>query len=470
MKFILKYWVFLMAGISILLFLWLRFNFIGTSFDFTGDPGRDMLVLWDWRESGKPPLLGPQTSAMPINQSAVYFYMLYPAFLIMNGDPISANITVAVFWIVSLLIGLWVLRKRPDLQWVSLIVFALSSIHPIFVSQTREVWNPSFLPPLITIGIISLYLLKEKFTYKRLWMFALSMSLAVSLHFPVGALAVACLIYVAIFFKEKRFLVLIALIMAILFFNLPTIAFEVRHDFLITKSTLSGNWIGTEQFTRIDNLNMLIKFSGGLSGWWANVLLFLGLGFFAIQKMLLKNDSLTKMVGLLMILFVAITIASKMAFHSHYAFGFAVLLFFLISQLPTKIFLSVLLLLEIVWLNPSQTDKYFSPARRPIEEMSNCFEKICSSEADPLFVSVQSGVSPFHVGYEFRYLMKKAGCQVRYIEREPTAATKMAVVVDSSSYEHRKTGFEELTIFGDSEVSAQYTCSKDFGVVVLKRN
>ena len=147
----------------IILFLWLRFFNLSESFRFTGDPGRDMLVLWDWRETGKPPLLGPQTSALPINQSAIYFYFLYPAFLISNGNPLSANVTVAVFWIIMFVAILWALRNRAELQRVALVVLFLSAIHPLFVEQTRMVWNPSFLPPLLATSLIAFFLLIEKY-------------------------------------------------------------------------------------------------------------------------------------------------------------------------------------------------------------------------------------------------------------------------------------------------------------------
>lgn len=467
MKFIFKHWVWLIALVSIALFWWLRFNFIRTAFDFTGDPGRDMLVLWDWKESGKPPLLGPQTSAMPINQSAVYFYMLYPAFLISNGNPVSANYTVAVFWIVSLIAGLWCLRKRTDLQWVILIVFALSAIHPIFVAQTRSVWNPSFLPPLITTGLIAVYLLKEKFTVTRMWIFGLSMSLSVSLHFPVGALAVASLMYLGIYRNDKWLRIFMAFVLGMLFFNLPTLVFELRHGFLLTKSTLAGHWLGTEQFTRMENLYRSVDFSGGLGVWWANLVFFVSLTLFGLKKVIKEKTSIGAMAVILLAVTLILTIASKMAFHSHYIYAFAILLFVIFSQLPTKLLLPALLVLEIIWLNPVQTNKYFTPARRSLEEMETCMRRVCETVKEPIYVSVQSGHSPFHVGYEYRYLLKKSGCEVKYIESQPGEAKKMALVLDGSDYEPGKTSFNELTLFGSATKSARYECGQSLGVIIL---
>ena len=454
----------------IILFLWLRFFNLSESFRFTGDPGRDMLVLWDWRETGKPPLLGPQTSALPINQSAIYFYFLYPAFLISNGNPLSANVTVAVFWIIMFVAILWALRNRAELQRVALVVLFLSAIHPLFVEQTRMVWNPSFLPPLLATSLIAFFLLIEKYSRTRLWIFSFSTALAVSLHFPVGALALACVLYLAIFNKEQLGKVIPVIVVSLVFINLPTIVFEARHGFLITKSVLQGGWIGLTQFTRWENFRRLIDFTGGLPYLWMSSVLLFGAVSFAVWKTTRQKRSLAETIGFLLVMTAGLTIISGLAFHSHYAFGTAILLFFLISQLPTKIRIVILIILAVVWLNPRQINTYIAPAGRTLEEEMACFANFCSKEKETVFVSAQYGESPFHVGYEYRYLMKQAGCDVKYIESQPEKAEKMAVVVDGSTYEHGKTSYYELTLFGQSEEAGKYECGNELDVIILKKN
>jgi hypothetical protein len=376
---------------------------------------------------------------------------------------------VAVFWLVLFAAGMWGMRKRKDLCWTLLTVFFLSAIQPIFVSQTRSVWNPSFLPPLLTISFLSFFLLEVKYTRLRLWVWALSTSLAISLHFPIGALALAQLMYGIVFFRKNLFGMVVSLASALVFFNLPTLVFEMRHGFLITRNVLGGDWLGLSQFSRGENLWRLIDFSGGQNVWWANVGLFLILGITAWRKLRKEKDLLLKQTAFVFVVSAILTVVSGLAFHSHYAFGFATAWFFVLSRLPWKISASLLLGLAIIWLNPTQVAKYFAPARRSLEEINICLRQVCVSEKEPVFVSVQSGVSPFHVGYEYRYLMKKNGCEVRYIETDPESATKMAVVLDGSSYEHGKTTYNELTLFGDSKMVKTYDCGKGFGVVILSR-
>jgi len=68
------FWI--LISLLAILFVILRLYNINNSLFFINDTGRDMAVLQSWQNTGKIPLLGPQTSALPINQSAIYFYLL----------------------------------------------------------------------------------------------------------------------------------------------------------------------------------------------------------------------------------------------------------------------------------------------------------------------------------------------------------------------------------------------------------
>lgn len=61
----------------LIVFIFLRVHRIEETLNFQNDIGRDYLVLLEWYQSGKPPLLGPQNSAVPFNQSAFYFYLFF---------------------------------------------------------------------------------------------------------------------------------------------------------------------------------------------------------------------------------------------------------------------------------------------------------------------------------------------------------------------------------------------------------
>jgi len=66
-------------------------------------------------------------------------------------------------------------------------------------------------------------------------------------------------------------------------------------------------------------------------------------------------------------------------------------------------------------------------------------------------------------------MMKQAGCQVKYIETDPTSASLMAVVLDSSTFELGKTAYNELTMFGKAQEIKRYNCQENFQVVILEK-
>lgn len=85
-----------------------------------------------------------------------------------------------------------------------------------------------------------------------------------------------------------------------------------------------------------------------------------------------------------------------------------------------------------------------------------------------MFVSLQ-GFYGFHAGPEYRFVFKKAGCDIKDVETEPSAASFMATVIDNSTYEHGKTAYNELTLFGSSKVDHAYTCDGNIQVMILKK-
>ncbi len=465
-----KYWVWPVAILLMGMFWWMRFSDIRTSFFFFNDMGRDSLVLWDWKATGKPPLLGPQASAMPMNQSAVYYYMLYPLFLMFGGATVSALYTNALLYIVCFVAGLVLLKNHNKLRVALLVSFFLATIHPQYIIQNRFVWNPSFIPPLLSVSFISLYLLTEKFNLRRLMVFSISMALAVAIHFPAGPFMLAAMTYMALFWKKNRVYSILVLIGFLIFFNLPSLVFEARHDLLITKSLFSHQWIGTQQFTIVQNIDRLANFTFSLENKTIDLFLLVTVLIYGIFVFIKKPKEFEGMLGFLFVFSFLVTIASKMAFHSHYIFGFTTLIFLLISGLPKNFKWMVIVVFVLVYLNPNVTKQYFVTAPRTVEQMEQCFAKVCGEIKDPIFVSTQAGFHSFHNGPEHRFLMKKAGCNVKYVEDPSQIANLMAVVLDDSNYVQGATNYNELTLFGKSKEIKRFTCQDNFGVVILERD
>ncbi len=201
----------------IFLFLFLRFYKITTSLFFINDMGRDLLVLQEWQEKGKPPLLGPQTSALPINQSPIYFYSLYPFFLLTNGSPYTALFANAFLYLSFFLVTYYLFSKKFGFLTLFSIFF-LISIHPQLIIQNRFIWNPSFVTPFIITGLLA-------FLSKKNYLVGLALAIATSLSYSVAPLTIAVLLAYLIYAKKDIFKLLISFGIGLFFLNLPIFIF-----------------------------------------------------------------------------------------------------------------------------------------------------------------------------------------------------------------------------------------------------
>ena len=199
-----KYIKYIIPIFLISLFLFLRFYNIKNGLFFFNDMGRDLLVLQKWQETGKPPLLGPQTSVMPFNQSAIFYYFLYPFYLFSQGSPFSALLANTFLYLSIYLTGLFVFKKNNQITDTINFCFFLICIHPQYIIQNRFVWNPSLVTPLIFISIFSFYLLLNQYSKIKLWLFSLSLALAISFSYSTIPIFLALFLY-WLFFNLKKF-------------------------------------------------------------------------------------------------------------------------------------------------------------------------------------------------------------------------------------------------------------------------
>jgi len=229
----------------ICIFLFLRLYKIQDSLFFFNDMGRDMLVLYNWQQTGKPPLLGPQTSALPLNQSPLYYYYLYPFYLLTNASPYTALIANAFLYIVSFVLSLYFFRKDHKSYFLVFISYFLITIHPQYIAQSRFVWNPSLVTPLIIASTLA-------FFKNRIVLFSLFVSLAFSLSYSVFPFIVATVIYYLIFIRQKIFKFVSFLSLFILITNLTLFAQIsrnlIKHGHLINSSQVhqTGQGIGNK--------------------------------------------------------------------------------------------------------------------------------------------------------------------------------------------------------------------------------
>lgn len=455
-------------------FAFSRLHKIESSLWFFNDIGRDFIELYEWNKTGTPPLLGPQTSAVAYNQSAVYFYLLYPMYLITNHSPFATIYTGVIFYLSMFVFGLWYLRKDKWYQNLLIGCFFLTTIHPQFVVQNRFVWNPTFISPLLFLAFFAYLKLRTEFSKFNLAVFSLTIALATSLNFSIGPLTIAFMLLATIDFWPKLDFIKIYLtsIFGFLFWNVPTLLFEIRHNFFLTKLLFTGEKIRQVSLSIPEKIHdflyhTLYHLDFNFSLALAAILLVFSLITFA------KRPQKRFFIGRTLFLLVAtilITFAAPISIQSHYIFAFLVLMFLLIVSLQKWLLIITIIILSVIWLRPQQLQEYFKMPYRTITEQQNCAKLICQNETQPIFVSNQSNHHPYHNAMEWRYHFLENGCQVKLLDTQINEADKMAVVIDDSNYTHKKTSYNELTQFGLSQEIKRYQCQSNLEVVILKKS
>lgn len=144
--FLQKYWRDLLILIPVLsLASWLRLNDIRGYMVFLGDQGRDALVVKRMIVDLDPTFIGPNASVGGFYLGPLYYYMMAPAMLLSNLDPVGPAIMVAVFSVLTTLLVYYYLKRYVCLA-AALIGSSLYAVSALIVEYARFSWNPNVLP------------------------------------------------------------------------------------------------------------------------------------------------------------------------------------------------------------------------------------------------------------------------------------------------------------------------------------
>lgn len=467
------------------LFIFLRVYKIQQSFYLFGDVGRDLFVLQDWANNlFKLPLLGPQTSAISFNQSAVYFYYLFPFFLLMKYSVYSTLVaSIFLYLVVFSFLFFWYRHKTKE-QWQLIALYFLVSIHPQFVLQQRLVWNPSLIAPFL---ILSFWAWREYSAQQKNWWLIIMMAalaMAASLNYSILPTILAFILVFAWQQRKNLKAVLLSLsygISSAIVLNLPTLVFELRHNFLLTRS-LGGQEVLQQDHSWLRKITMLTTnvvrptvFSS--SSIWLFIGLILALLFIWLNNLKRQTAEVKSFVFSLLVALgsAMLLLITPLTMHEHYMFG--VLTFLLISLvfLPKKPLWLVLLGASWLYLQPFYFLQYQSSAPHLAAEKISCLQFFCQDRQtqglanQPIFVNTQSS-SHNHQALEYVFLLKEFGCQAIDTQQfNATPVEEMLVVADRATFENGKTGYYELSQFGPATEISNFACKPDLKLHLLEK-
>jgi len=300
---------------------------------FLGDEGRDALVVKKMIVEHRFTLLGPMTSVGNMYLGPVYYYMMIIPLWLTRLDPVGPAMMVAIIGVLTVLLIYLTGRDFFD-KLVGLTAALLYAVSPLVISHTRSSWNPNPMPFFALLAIYSLF--KAIKNQDRRWLMVLGLSLGITtqLHYMslilIGSIFLFLLILRPKFSLKDYFLLFISFVLVLV----PQILFELRHDFVISKSIitfLKEREVSPDSFSKLlacafslykrlftSLIGLKNRFLGNLLALFSGAL-----GFFILVK---EREFLKKNLGLTILFFWITLGVLELGFyrgdiHDHY-FGF----------------------------------------------------------------------------------------------------------------------------------------------------
>lgn len=457
--------------IVVTLFVGLRLYKLDSALLFYNDMGRDYLVLLDWAESWKPPLLGPQTSVISYNQSAWYFYILMPLFVITGHSAFASTYTLVLFALSILALTLWRLKRYRDLQWAALIVFFVLAIQPQAIWQNRFIWNPSFVPFMLLLSYGLFFKLMRDWNRFDLGLCVTGLAFAVGFNYSAAPLALIIWVLLLIFQRQHWKSIVLWSFGAGLLVIAPMLFFELKHGFVLSKLLIVGQSTPQDAIRLGQKVHLLNKFllptSYGLSPQLLLVFFSVVVGVALSWKKKVSQELVIAVsVALLML---GTTLLLPINIEKHYIFGLLISFGVLIAFMPKLTRLLILGLLALIWLSPQLLQPQYVRAVRTVGEMQQCYQQFCSQFREAAYVSSENGILVgYHNAPDHRFFLKEAGCEVRDIEKEQTSANYMLVIGDQARFDPIKSAYRELTLFGTYQLIQTHQCQPGLDINLIR--
>ena len=444
---------------SVFFFLRIESSFrMPPSYNYDSDFGRDLLRMYEILH-GKLTLIGPQLSFAGLHMAPYSFYIFAPFLLLANYDHrilFYVNGFVFLLGFIALFIFL---KKKWGKNFAFLSVLWLLTT-PYLILSARTPGN-GFSYLILFIFVILALFYKNKVSNKQHFGIGLLEGIIINFH-PINLLIALPLQLGKIIFLTKESVNqkiksgLVALFgMGITF--APVALFELKHDFVITKSLLNPAYYLAYFASGKVSSSSFIQSVWSLHSTTSSLIPFSMIGLLAVNILLFtknkggRKNILFFVVGLLNVLFLV-----------------------LLKQGAVHYFLPTLLLLQLILLIQANEFRFkyaffvmliglnllFFPVRlyqpsRNLTQVETNFKTIVQGNFLPrenLNVILINETHLSKVGYEYRYLLKKYNYAVD--DEYSYNLSKYLLVVDEGSTVKNFTNEKswEFDQFGDKEL------------------
>lgn len=226
-------WDLVVLLLVVILGIVLRFWNIHLLQFFTYDQARDAIYVKRIVADHIPRLLGTQTSLPGMYLPPFYYYTIAPVLWLARLNPIGIDIYSATIGVLAILLIYFVANQMFG-KPAGIVAAAFYSVSPLNVELSRRAWNPNTLPFFILLAFYFLWCYFQKRKGRDFLLAAIVYGYCLSLHFGAWTLAPIFLFSWLFFWKkngDKK--ILLGSFGAIIFFVLPLLLFELRHNFFL---------------------------------------------------------------------------------------------------------------------------------------------------------------------------------------------------------------------------------------------
>ncbi|MDP2637735.1 MAG: glycosyltransferase family 39 protein [Candidatus Levybacteria bacterium] len=471
---------------------------------FLGDEGRDVMVVYRILH-GDFTLLGPTASVGGFFLGPIYYYFMAPFLWLFNYNPVGPAIMVAIFGIATV----WLIYKIGKEFFgasVGLIASGLYAISPLVIIYSRSSWNPNLVPFFSLLTLYVTYKALKNNSIKLLVLAGVLFGILMQLHYLaifLGVIVGAYILLLRFTFSISDIFpaILKQYLYLLLGFTIgwsPFLLFEIRHDFLniisifnfVTHSGDTGG--GIHFFDTINNVFFRI-FARLVANFptpekmstvaeaniklWENASLLLGLsGIFilvlkCVKSYIRRSNDFAKYSLFLLWLLIGVGFFGfyKKSIYDYY-FGFMFPLPFLIigilikSLWTNKIgkFLSILILLILVWLN-SLNPPYKAPANKQLNQAEEISKFVIDKTNNkPFNFALITGGNSDHAYRYFFTVWQKEPITIETMEKDPdrkTVTNQLLVVCEEAVCEPLGHPIWEIAGFGKAEIVDKWDVS-----------
>lgn len=209
-------------------------------FAFTYDQGRDLLAVSRMIYEGQPTLIGPTTGLQGIFYGPTWYYFLAPLLYLSGGNPQGVANFIALFSTITILFIYILIKHLTKNALLAFCLAFIASIPSSWMFAPTLIWSPTIVPFLM---ILLFFCVHKIFTNaKRKYFFALGfLTILIGDGGAAFGDAMAIALVITPFVFKKHFFkkdYLFAILGAFLAAS-PRIVFDLKHNFLITKSVFA---------------------------------------------------------------------------------------------------------------------------------------------------------------------------------------------------------------------------------------